>query len=369
MQTPLNSCNTKIDHLFDVHPVELHDLILLGLCAATFPLAYLSWKYVETPFRNREFINRKILFWSTAFAIGLFVTLGVYFDAKDGLPERLAIPKNIQSSLSFQENECSQKDYVHIREDWYCKFGANDAESGFLLFGDSHADSIFPGFDRAATDLNRSGSYVISGGCLPFLSIHVLDKYQELRNCYELNKRVFEFVKNTGIKNVFLVARWTYYSTGGDHGNEISYISLNKYGDPSRDLNKQAFEEGLKRTKKAYADIGVNLIVVSQIPEQMADAFSIYHRAFARSNPDERLELLSIPYTRHMSVQSFVNQIFLNEQVKLLSFDEVFCNDDICLVGTKHESYYRNDDHLSIAGALLLVPSLKEFMTGDDFIK
>ena len=349
--------------------VELHDLVLLGLCAATFPLAYLSWKFIETPFRNREIINRKFLFLSTAFAIGLFVTIGVYFDAKDGIPERLAIPENIQSSLSYQGNECSQKDYVHIREDWYCNLGASEAEPGFLIFGDSHLDSIFPAFDRAARELDVSGIYVISGGCLPFLSVHILDKYQELRNCYELNKRVFEFVKNTGIKNIFLVARWTYYSTGGDHGNEISYISLAKKGKSSRELNKRIFEEGLKRTKEAYTDIGVNLIFVSQVPEQMADAFSIYHRAFAHSNPDEMLKKLSVPYTRHISVQSFVNETFLKEKVKLLSFDDVLCSKDICPVGTSHESYYRNDDHLSEAGALLLVPQLKEFMTENEFSK
>lgn len=353
----------------DKFVVELHDLVLLGLCAATFPLAYLSWKFIETPFRNRETINRKILFLSTAFAIGLFVTIGVYFDAKDGLPERLAIPENIQSSLSYQANECSQKDYVHVREDWYCELGTSDAEPSFLLFGDSHVDSIYPAFDRAARELDVSGIYVISAGCLPFLPIHILDKYQELTNCNELNKRVFEFVDNTGIKNVFLVARWTYYSTGGDHGNEINYISLVKEDKASRELNKQVFEEGLRRTKEAYTDLGVNLIFVSQVPEQMADAFSIYHRAFARSNPGENLEKLSVPYTRHIEVQSFVKQAFLKEKVKLLSFDDVLCNEDICPVGTTHEPYYRNDDHLSEVGALLLVPKLKEFMTVDEIFQ
>ena len=88
-----------------------------------------------------------------------FVTIGVYFDAKDGMPERLAIPENIQSSLSYQGNDCSQKDYVHIREDWYCKLGASDTEPGFLIFGDSHLDSIFPAFDRAAKNSGARWRY------------------------------------------------------------------------------------------------------------------------------------------------------------------------------------------------------------------
>ena len=54
----------------------------------------------------------------------------------------------------------------------------------------------------------------------------------------------------------------TYYSTG------LEMYSTNR---SSRELNKQVFEEGLKRTKEAYTDIGVNLIFISQIPEQMAE--------------------------------------------------------------------------------------------------
>lgn len=352
--------------------VELHDLALLGLCVATFPLAYLSWKFIETPFRNRDTIKRKFLFLSAAFAIVLFVAVGVYFDANDGVPERLAIPENIQRSLMFEEHECYSKgegDYVHVRDEWHCKFGANAAEPGFMLFGDSHAGSLLPAFDRAAAELNIQGVYASLGGCLPFLSIHILDKYQELRNCHELNKRVFEFVKSTGIRNLFLAARWTYYTTGGDHGNEISYVSLAEDGKPSREQNSGVFLRGLKRTKEAYADIGVNLIVVSQVPEQMADAFSIYHRAFAWPDPGAMLQMLSVPYARHLQVQSFVNRVFQEEEVKLLSFDDVFCDEDICLVGTGHESYYRNDDHLSKAGALLLVPRLKEVMAADEFVR
>ena len=81
------------------------------------------------------------------------------------------------------------------------------------------------------------------------------------------------------------------------------------------------------------------------------------------------LEMLSVPYNRHISVQSFVSQTFLKEKVKLLNFDDVLCSKDICPVGTSHESYYRNDDHLSEAGALLLVPRLKEFMTENELVK
>lgn len=56
--------------------LEEPSLWLLGLlCIVTFLLAYLSWRFVEKPFRNRRNFKRKQIF--TASLVGSFIIMGV----------------------------------------------------------------------------------------------------------------------------------------------------------------------------------------------------------------------------------------------------------------------------------------------------
>ena len=54
------------------------------LMVASFLLAYLSWKYIETPFRNKAHISRKKIFLISASGMLMFVTAGFIGHKTDG---------------------------------------------------------------------------------------------------------------------------------------------------------------------------------------------------------------------------------------------------------------------------------------------
>jgi hypothetical protein len=63
-----------------------------GLAFATLALAFVSWKYVEKPFRDlRRFSRRAVFSWS-AIVSGLFIGLGLLGHAYEGFPSRKELP-------------------------------------------------------------------------------------------------------------------------------------------------------------------------------------------------------------------------------------------------------------------------------------
>ena len=61
-------------HLSITEPSELTFAILALL---TFPLAYLSWRYIEKPFRTKSIFSRKAIFTLSFIGSVLFITVGL----------------------------------------------------------------------------------------------------------------------------------------------------------------------------------------------------------------------------------------------------------------------------------------------------
>ena len=65
-------------------------LIMLGLGVLAFILAFISWRFVEKPFRNRHNFSRRQIFSMALAASILLILLAISFVALDGMPERFA---------------------------------------------------------------------------------------------------------------------------------------------------------------------------------------------------------------------------------------------------------------------------------------
>lgn len=63
--------------------------VMLGLAIASLALAYLSWRYVETPFRDRRRIDRSAIFRLSGVAAAALLAIGIAAHATQGFPGRL----------------------------------------------------------------------------------------------------------------------------------------------------------------------------------------------------------------------------------------------------------------------------------------
>jgi peptidoglycan/LPS O-acetylase OafA/YrhL len=57
-------------------PLESYKLLALSLISLTFLLAFLSWKYIEAPFRNKKSVSRRFVFSGSLVGSLFFITVG-----------------------------------------------------------------------------------------------------------------------------------------------------------------------------------------------------------------------------------------------------------------------------------------------------
>ena len=348
--------------------------LMYVLATAAFPIAALSWKFIEQPFRKKQgkqfAIPRISVFWVAAICTGGLMLFAAAGHVKKGFQNRFSMPESVAKTIARSTNAyaCFDLPYPHTAERWGCDIGEQSKHKpyDFLVWGDSHLLVTYNAFVSAATANQSRGFYTGIRQCTPFLGIHALRYDQKERNCHQLNQRVFDFVKTQKIPTIILVARWSYYATGGYDGDNYSFIGFSAKDKKTPNNSKRAFNHGLKQTLEAYKAIGVEVVLMEQVPQQKRHPEEIYYKAYSEKAVDKALTLLSVSKQAHMAMQSYVMEQFKMkaqeyENLSILHLSDVFCNDR-CSVGDSSTSFYFDEDHLSVDGSKKIEPILEKIL-------
>ena len=120
--------------------IEASSPMLMGLLSVlTFGLAYLSYRFVETPFRDRRRFGRNQIFAGAGAALTVALSLGAAGFLSEGAPQRYA-PRHLAVFRQFEE----PGEYVKARFDALrnAKFDAADPRIKLLVIGDSYGQDI-----------------------------------------------------------------------------------------------------------------------------------------------------------------------------------------------------------------------------------
>lgn len=144
---------------------SLTNTLALTLCAATFVLAALSWRYVEQPFRRKDYLTRKHIFKYSLIGILIFSALGLGGKVTRGY-EALWLSRQSETTQKTYHVLKRDKDYGNFGtdassryyDDGKCRFNVEglsekDEErlldcfkkhgKGYAVIGDSHAVDLF----------------------------------------------------------------------------------------------------------------------------------------------------------------------------------------------------------------------------------
>ena len=355
---------------FDHDLSVIHSVILLIIA---FFLSIITWKFIEQPFRNKKKLSNKkaISFLLLSSFLILSISLLIYFEKIKS--NQISLPKNITNSfLTEDKKNCFDLDYAHIKEktDWYCEVGKTNVPITFAIIGDSHALSLKPGFHDAASEVYQRGLFTGFSGCPALLNIYSIRPDRNIRNCKLLNEKIYRFIKKNEIKKVFLVSRWTYYTDGNYDKTNFSHISKSEEFFSNKNNSRAAFVFGLSETIKKYNNLGVEVVIVHQVPFQVFGPKYIYYKSFNKINAvidSDKLTQLSVDYKKHMFLQKFVrDQINIlknkNYKFKEIDLNSFFCDNKKCKIGKKNGSYYSDKNHLSIFGAKAVKKEIINFL-------
>jgi peptidoglycan/LPS O-acetylase OafA/YrhL len=352
--------------------------LMSGLALASFALAALTWRYVEQPFRSgphRMLLpTRPALFGASLAGIAAFASFGFTGLASDWSNARLASKMTpfysefLQSTQGMSHPEgCTGFGDVGQAPQLVCPVNDYaDATQTIAVFGDSHADAILPAFEAYAESSQANVVKMGVAGCPPLLGVYVWNGNYALGVCHAAAEAQAKFVQENDISAVVLVARWSLYTQAGYEGHGRHYL-LNdenalQTGGPS--ASRAVFEAAVRRTAEFYNNLGVELLVVEQVPQLIFEPKNIVYAAmFQNRTGEDALRFFhreGLSYEKHNILQDYNVGIFKSvETLRLVSFADVFDRDGAYRWMLDGQSAYQDGNHLSAFGARMLRERLK----------
>ena len=342
--------------------------VMLGLTGLSLVLAWLSWRFVERAFRDRKQVSRAQIFRFGALASVLFIGLGLTGFVNNGFANRFHVDPAVMSAFDDPDIRASC-DVNYDGNGWgidFCFFGTPKAQATaqVAVFGDSHSEALLPAFDSAGKRLGVSIAHLGVGGCPPLLGVDVVVGNYGPGACANLAQRQYDYVKRNGIKKVILVSRWTLYTDGDyDHERLTGYFLVNHDSQArSKAASRAVFAKALEHTIDAYRALGTEVMVVAQVPQQLANPKNLYYRLARDGSESDAQKLatvdaLSVSLEKHQQLQQFTRGLFERDaqqgRIQLVSLDDALCRGQSCLIGDQ-DSWYKDYNHLSAKGVAMV---------------
>lgn len=314
--------------------------IILLFC---FLMSTLSWKFIEQPFRSSG--TGESIAWSRvcvlvgsgsllAFASAAMIILG------DGLPSR--VPENVKAILKNAAPPRDLKAFdreAHDCEEDHLPF-IGDLQSTapqFLVWGDSHARAIKELCDELAKEAGVKGAIATKSGTPPLVGPW---RPSTLQSAVDWNNAVRSYIQRHHIKHVLLVGRW---STCIQHRGKDS---------------TQEFSDGLRDTVNTLLGDGIEVRIMLQVPEQIINPYHRLAIATWGNVPIPRGVSKSQHEKTHANVFKAIEYSGLDKALFLDPTPNCFSEDGFSKLADDEVLYYRDDDHLSTAGADKLLRDL-----------
>lgn len=356
--------------------------ILFGLLSLlSFVLAFFSWKYVETPFREKKRFTRKRIFLFAAIGSAIFLAIGLGGHLSDGYRVRFSFPPNIEwmslsDKISVNGEVCkltSNKRYEGLLT---CEFGRIDSAKTVVLYGDSHAQAISQAVHERMSDLGYK-VILVDSGCGVIFDI-TSNAGADPRKFYESCNQRFEQVRRLITENqavTLLATRWTFQyfpidgvveTLGFDNGlggvEKIGYReNLAVLADGTLSASAMHKKVATKKLIDGLATASNKLFLIYPIPEIGWDIFKENIEYYQREG--KVLQELAYPYQRYLERNAFVLDI-LNQEINKypsvipIRADHIFCEEiqrEFCVAQKGGIPYYYDDDHLSDVGSGMVV--------------
>ena len=330
-----------------------------GLILLILSLSWVSWRFVETPFRSPNISARR--FYSTIIASILLVVgfaLGVI--GRDGFPQRVEPkfqeePSAEQKAFGAYKLSCNRKINTVQKPEDLCVFGSANAPKSLFVWGDSHASALIAALHEFGVTHNVSGRMATLGGCAPVPSFAPGSSPY----CSDVTAKVLALVLDIPeITTVILHARWPNIFGTGPFGSQriksaIHATTDEYYRQPEvQKLLVRNLTEMIRTLQRA----GKKVIIVGPVPEAGLHAMDAAwtQSFFGVSSADFYLSREAVD-ARQAPVVSALQSIHQETSADLLLPTPLYCDEDRCEITEGNipgaRVHYNDSDHLSAIGA------------------
>jgi peptidoglycan/LPS O-acetylase OafA/YrhL len=308
-----------------------NDIVFGLLSVAAIGLAYLSWRFVESPFRSRAVIGRwKVFALALSFSL-FFVIVGYSGHAKNGFEGRFS--RLLHGDIGHVEFfkymdanfvDCEPKSMAEQALSWDGFIRCKQSMKGLpevVLVGDSHAEHLFLGLAESIPGKNVA--FYIQAG-IPYIGNSEFDTIFS------------EVLRNTNIRHVFLTMH--YFGRVDAQGNGLY--------------------DGFSTTIKALRGAGKSVTLVGDVPVFEYDPSAcVYSRKKMETSCAIGVEDARRQRERY---DALLSKLAVDHGLRYVRLDESLCGDAECVMFKGDSILYRDNNHLNIAGSKMVGRYLAE---------
>lgn len=307
---------------------KLHYLVLILI---TFVFAYINWKYIEIPFRRKNFLNQKLIFQLSLIFILIFVSIGSIGVKGQGFKNRFnSTYTGDTGQITFHEYidkkfiDCFPEQIAESALRWEGVLRCKQSKAGrpeIILLGDSHAEHLFIGL---AESLQKNNVAFYIQGEAPYLDSPTFNTIFE------------ELLTNDKPQTIFVTMHY-----------------------PLRFINNTSAVE-LESTIRSLMMVGKKVYLVGDIPYYSKDA------SYCKNNKTIQNSSCTLDYNKYLLQKKIYNSILLkiknNLGIEYIDIDKLFCSKDSCNMIKGNLILYRDNNHLNIYGSRIVGNYLSTFI-------
>ena len=339
--------------------------LMAGLVIMAMVLAWISWRFVEKPFRDRtRTTNFQIFFGGVSVSIAL-ISVGTVLHLNNGMPMRF--DAEILRLLSFESDKghdpmqvCNPSDQLPTGG---CIFNISK-QSRAALWGDSHALALATGLADVLGERGFGLESFTRSGCAPVPGLVRIGNPE----CESHNKLVQKYL--LGIESpklILLSARWALNLDGnrfdnGEGGVESgqTVVLQPTTGNVTEVERLKIIRESYRANVVALLDAGKTVILIGNIPE--VGWHAPQRLAKKRILNVDRLEPLSTSFevfkARNTSSADVWNLLPKDPRLVIVEPHTLFCDTVLptrCAAQWNGDPIYSDDDHVNSIGSGLIV--------------
>lgn len=330
------------------HEPGLLTFTVLGVLSLV--LGYLSWRYVEAPFRDRSRIGKSRVFSLSAVGMAVFLCIGLAGYQTNGFRERekwdgIEHAFDTQKQLGSGNRLCEQNEIDSAFGPQVCVIGDRSKQPDGVLWGDSYAGALMHGLDQELRRSGRAFYVVLSDGCIPVEGAWRTRKQKEF-DCDAARHRRFvsAVMRQESIRTVV----WTgaFSALLGNKPHEDYVID----GAPAEhEVTKRRIVDTLEKLD----DAGKHVVFIGDTPKFPSFVADYAIRRFAATDGDIAATVQKVSRT-HMARS--INQADVlaeaRDHAKVIDGLQLFCDPQNC---SSHDAGGRllfiDNNHISHAGS------------------
>jgi hypothetical protein len=337
--------------------------ILLALILICVGLSYLSWRFVEVPFRRRDAITRQKLALAVIGLSAVLLGSAALSEFTRGFPRRFSADQLALLAFKPQRGTSIVDGRVCRRQsiDDACIIGRPRTDPTFAVLGDSHAETLTGPLGDLLDDLSLA-AYVYTYPACPFIA--GIETVGKKTPCAEFEEGVFAALGAHHITSVIINDRSTAYISGTTFDNGEGGIEpgpptvIRPVGFSGSEAERvSGSAAALRQTLRRLLEMDITVYYVLPVPEVG------WHvpRTLVKLIAQNRLPLttsLATYLQRNRTVLDVVQQFQDNKRFVPIYPYRILCSNATarCYTHDARTVFYTDTDHLSHEGAEKLIP-------------